>query len=52
MKRLEIYSKKVHEYLEKNKPERIEGFQKGMENMLGWIKENYQDLLFYRTPQN
>ena len=45
------YMKKVLEYLQKEKPDRVEAFKKGGRDFFAWAKENFDDLSFY-TPKN
>lgn len=39
--------KKVKEYLEKNKPDRVAPFMKGAQEMVKWILSNFADFEFY-----
>jgi hypothetical protein len=38
-----MYMKKIKEHLEKNKPERVDAFMKGAQEMVKWIISRFDD---------
>lgn len=41
------YMKKIKEYLEQNKPDRVQPFMKGAQEMVKWILANFDDFQFF-----
>ena len=48
---LKGYMKKVREWLQENKPERVEGYKKGAQDMAMWINSNFDEFSFY-SPES
>lgn len=45
------YMKKLLEWLQKNKPERVEAFKNGAKVFFGWATKNFDELSFYTGQQ-
>ena len=42
--------KKLKEHLQKNKPDRVEGFMAGAKDFFKWCLSNFGELTFYTPP--
>ena len=47
---IKTYMKDLREYLEKNKPARLEAFKKGTAEMVKWILANFDTFTLYLCP--